>query len=1058
MAQRPPQDAEEGKILMRSPYEAKEDFENSLYQSFVSFQAQLTPPYHISPQSLPSGDLTQLNQAWIYAFLTQPRMQQSLFTHLTAITTDGYACIVSVLLRLVNEHYPKLLDQCRTQLLLLVKQLIALSASEVENLCLSLLRCIIGGDVTQWNVWLSGQVLDMLRNNWTWLIGNPGLLTSALFTFLRLLPDHFMAKNTVLNELRQDEASFCVKILRNCFQECLVIGRDLVRLLQDVTFIPEFESIWKDLLSNPSAFNVSSFTDIAQLYVVRTPTRYLLSRLTMEIRFMLTYVRMGNQRRYQAWFAQRFLSAPGSETLVCDLIRFICCVHHPPNHILQSDIVPRWAVIGWLLKCCKSQHVEANAKLALFYDWFFFMTKTDNIMNIEPALLLMVHSVPKYIDITHSLLEFLFLCLEHYDPSRKDLIARGVVTSVDILVSKGVVRSLEPLACNSHVSPWLREKLVAYFPMYSQAESMEAHKNVKQECVQQDVPDSIPSPLGSTRGVSTVQSESHFRQEKPLSRTVTERDLGEDNSESGTPMMDSNNGMMDNKLHKKRRIDIVTLNDLAKALTRSQEEAAAVVDKLIVSFLSDSDSSVTTEGNDDEKTGCAMESAHAFAKKVSDMVKASGHDLFTPLSGYLSDSLENDEIMSVTSAILRRFTQSNHPKLLQLLLAWHTEGYAVGARLLCYICRIAECIDQSNVLSGTELKPDLGTLISPKCTKEPHKDNELLCLLEGNESGKASAFSWHKALQMNELSEVGISQNSKVTSKSHLPVVSDAFKSYKVYIKAVYRKKGTFAKPSSCDSSKLENGIQTQEPKERVDELEEVLLQDLETCLTWSIQRLLLVIFMVFSHIPDVSGGKKQVIKLLVSVLDPRNLSKLELKLSLKEISVLGTQPDRIADLIKSSVSWDCFEQQYFWRILVAELHNAVPFLVENLILSCATFLKPMIHSDALSGFLLFLRAQWPTSNLIIILLGLPEDLSLLVAAVFASWVSLDATRFLNCLNAIPVEGLQTKEGSAIRNFLPLSSFVCFLNNFEGNSSEMDEKKKTELSQIKNTFLELVRR
>jgi integrator complex subunit 3 len=62
---------------------------------------------------------------------------------------------------------------------------------------------------------------------------------------------------------------------------------------------------------------------------------------------------MGNQKRYQQWFATAFLSRPENETLIPDLIRYICGVYHPPNQILCSDVVPRWAVIGWLLKSVK---------------------------------------------------------------------------------------------------------------------------------------------------------------------------------------------------------------------------------------------------------------------------------------------------------------------------------------------------------------------------------------------------------------------------------------------------------------------------------------------------------------------------------------------------------------------------------------------------------------------------------------------------------------------------------------------------------------------------------
>ncbi len=73
---------------------------------------------------------------------------------------------------------------------------------------------------------------------------------------------------------------------------------------------------------------------------------------------------MGNQKRYQTWFMQKYLSTPDSESLVPDLIRYICGVYHPTNAVLCSDIVPRWAIIGWLLKCIK---VISFAPLAKMY-------------------------------------------------------------------------------------------------------------------------------------------------------------------------------------------------------------------------------------------------------------------------------------------------------------------------------------------------------------------------------------------------------------------------------------------------------------------------------------------------------------------------------------------------------------------------------------------------------------------------------------------------------------------------------------------------------------------
>jgi len=333
------------------------------------------------------------------------------------------------------------------------------------------LRQIIGGDFSEPNLWLCAKLLELLSRNWDWLLDEqPLVMTSAVFVFLRLLSDHYRLVGGVnLDELKKLEVEFCVKALRQCFGLCMKIGRDLIRLLQDLVFVPEFKEVWKDLLFDPVKFQVSGFSDISQLYQVRTPNHYFLLRISPEmetqLRFLLTHVKWGNQKRYQAWFAKKHLCLPGGETVVVDIVRFICCAHHPSNEIIQSDIISRWAVIGWLLKCCRKNYFEANVKLALFFDWLLFDEKVDNIMNIEPAMLLMVNSLPKYVDITHTLLEFLFLLVDNYDVQRKEMIVKGVSTSFGMLVRKGVVHSLEPIISCTLISPVLRERLSTFVSM-----------------------------------------------------------------------------------------------------------------------------------------------------------------------------------------------------------------------------------------------------------------------------------------------------------------------------------------------------------------------------------------------------------------------------------------------------------------------------------------------------------------------------------------------------------------------------------------------------------------
>ena len=265
------------------------------------------------------------------------------------------------------------------------------------------------------------------------------LIAYAVYTYTRIISDH---SKPHLAGLKEKEVRFCIEVIREKFAECKVIGRDFVRLLQDLTKIPQFADLWKDILQRPQSLS-PQFTDLSQLFACRTPQKFLRSRVTPDMErlllFIMRKVPMGNQKKYQQWFTQCHLSTQESESLVTDLIRYICGVYHPSNAVLNSNIVPRWAVIGWLLSIVKSSTNQANTKLALFYDWFFYDPQIDNIMNIEPGMLLMIHSIPKYASFTAQLLEFILYVMDIYYPPGCELIRKGVHNSLQIMLSKKVI-------------------------------------------------------------------------------------------------------------------------------------------------------------------------------------------------------------------------------------------------------------------------------------------------------------------------------------------------------------------------------------------------------------------------------------------------------------------------------------------------------------------------------------------------------------------------------------------------------------------------------------------
>uniref|UniRef100_A0A8C7BBY5 Integrator complex subunit 3 n=1 Tax=Neovison vison TaxID=452646 RepID=A0A8C7BBY5_NEOVI len=394
------------------------------------------------------------------------------YRDLALVSRDGMNIVLNKINQILMEKYLKLQDTCRTQLVWLVRELVKSGVLGADGVCMTFMKQIAGGDVTAKNIWLAESVLDILTEQREWVLKSGILIAMAVYTYLRLIVDHHGTAQ--LQALRQKEVDFCLSLLRERFMECLMIGRDLVRLLQNVARIPEFELLWKDIIHNPQALS-PQFTGILQLLQSRTSRKFLACRLTPDMEtkllFMTSRVRFGQQKRYQDWFQRQYLSTPDSQSLRCDLIRYICGVVHPSNEVLSSDILPRWAIIGWLLTTCTSNVAASNAKLALFYDWLFFSPDKDSIMNIEPAILVMHHSMKPHPAITATLLDFMCRIIPNFYPPLEGHVRQGVFSSLNHIVEKRVLAHLAPLFDNPKLDKELRAMLREKFPEFCSSPS-----------------------------------------------------------------------------------------------------------------------------------------------------------------------------------------------------------------------------------------------------------------------------------------------------------------------------------------------------------------------------------------------------------------------------------------------------------------------------------------------------------------------------------------------------------------------------------------------------------
>uniref|UniRef100_A0A1B0CHZ5 SOSS complex subunit A homolog n=1 Tax=Lutzomyia longipalpis TaxID=7200 RepID=A0A1B0CHZ5_LUTLO len=439
------------KLFAFSAVDLRDDFEERLeraHQSFVPMTAGLSDKeLHdlLATTMAKDKQHEDISLGMVYTILTEPQQAAKTYRDLTLLSRDGLAFTTTNVCMLVADKYTKMTDIARKQLLWLVREFVKNAVLNVDQIVWNMLRQASGGDASPRNILLVEGLLDIFVDHRQWLEKTPFLVGTVVYTYVRLIEDH---TNPLLANLRAKEVKFVVSLIRDRFTDVIPLGRDFIRLLQNVARIPEFDQLWKDIFLNPKSL-CPTFTGVWQILQTRTSRRFLQSRLTPEIErklhFLTSSVKFGNHKRYQDWFQDKYFTTPESHSLRSDLIRFIINAIHPTNDMLCSDIIPRWAIIGWLLTSCTNPTALANAKLALFYDWLFFDPMKDNIMNVEPGILVMYHSIRNHPLVSSTLLDFLCRIMKNFYPKNEDKIRMGVYNSLRKILEKQVIPNLYPL-------------------------------------------------------------------------------------------------------------------------------------------------------------------------------------------------------------------------------------------------------------------------------------------------------------------------------------------------------------------------------------------------------------------------------------------------------------------------------------------------------------------------------------------------------------------------------------------------------------------------------------
>ena len=430
------------------------------HESYAKYIAT-NPPLH-------SDELTM---GLLVAILVEQEGQNDYYGDVVAFSKDNLNLFASHMNLIITERITRLSNHSIGQIFWITRQLIKANVAATDNTCSNLIRQTAKGDLSPRNLFMAENLIELLCDTRSWLINtNTFIGPTVIFNMMRLIMDH--SGPVAQKALRKKETDFVISLIRERFEFVLQIGKDFLRLLHHLIRMPEFQTLSQDIyVNNPKQLS-PKYEGPHQLLAQRTPRRLFQSCLTYEmerkIQFLATGVNFGSQKRYQDWFTKQFLSGAESTLLRCDLIRYICTVIHPSNEVLCSNIIPRWAIIGWLLTT--SIHVITSCRLALFLDWLAY-DHTDNIMNIEPAILLMGHSIRGHPQVTASLLDFLCRAPTMFHPKISEQIRVGIKRSLQQILEKRVLQTLKPIFGCPKYDPTLRTLIKESFSEYCQMDN-----------------------------------------------------------------------------------------------------------------------------------------------------------------------------------------------------------------------------------------------------------------------------------------------------------------------------------------------------------------------------------------------------------------------------------------------------------------------------------------------------------------------------------------------------------------------------------------------------------
>ncbi|KAI8078947.1 protein-domain-containing protein [Gilbertella persicaria] len=848
--------------------------------------------------------------ALLYGALTEPGKARMFFQSISFVNRDNFASIVTKLQVLTTSiKFQNLKLAVRDQIFWLISELTSLNVQNVDTLYLCLMRQIRGGDVGQPNVLLCEQILKLFEVHKVWLGTSPRVIATAVYTYLRTIADH---RTLQLQSLQQKEIRFVINLMREKWMLCVPIGRDLIRILYDLRAIPDIKQFWDTLLNSPQSIS-PKFKGIDTVLKTPTPKEFLRCRITPDIEFKLLFIlqnlRITQYQRNLTWFVQRFLNTPEAEPFYADVIRFIVAGWYPSNQILQSDIVPRYVIIGSMMRSIKSNVVLTNVKTALVYDWLFF-TSTDNIMFIEPAMLLMERSAERYPGITALIMEFLKKSVDEYFPPLRDYMASCVTCGMRVLLNKGVIRSLIPIYRCPATESITRDYMQALFSEFLVEDKQQSA--VLPSSVSMQPSGGSGSESNAMRSMpSTPKSENV---EYPSEQQQQQGDIDYDSNQKSqqtpklaimTPMKDDED--VDAYLY--GQSDTEMENTVVNDTEKSVEDTPLPPSEDTDMNDTNEDTMLVVEDEKEEEETDGLQSHQSywiFGDSLKRFKEASANAIATLREG----NVEQYSELNMTS---KKNLKEILAVFLRMAIPAETLGSAIGAPIRNIVV--------SNLLIHNSTPNSMDSVDEDTIVQDPTKDVFDLIMATFWSSCNNDA-SRDKVIRL-----IGCIAHTKKTSKTKRHIIGMRWWSF------IAGQLGNEQVTESLDISEwfpsiiinykayVSHAFSVEESTiDKSDYLREYLKGDLQALADKNIVYFNDIIPLLYQYLPNVTVGDLDILKLTLLMLLPETVGKLTCNLYSDSTRIFGNQISTF--FVSDSLALTTYETTHLWQLLAAELQG----------------------------------------------------------------------------------------------------------------------------------------